>query len=152
MLLGIDPGQKGGIAWASESGYGAIQMPKTTQQVYKALLGFIGGVSGCKCCIEQVQVMGKMFGAKAALSYGQGYGEIIGILTALSVEIHEVRPSVWKRKLNISADKNDSILLCERLYPELNLIPVQCRKPQDGIAEAILILHYGRKHLWAKFI
>ena len=149
IYLGIDPGKKGGIAAYGSAGYTAVPMPPTTKQLLQKLQEFTGNASGVKCCIEQVQVMGKTFGAKAALSYGQGYGEIIGILTALSIEIHEVRPSIWKKRLNLDRDKNNSILLCERLYPSLDLTPGRCTKPQDGLAEAMLLLHYGKQYLFA---
>lgn len=143
-IIGIDPGKKGGIAYISESRYSAFPMPPTTKQVAKLLENLIGEREAI-VCIEQVQVMGRVFGAKAALSYGQGYGELIGILTVLGATIHEVRPSVWKRALNISADKNSSILLCERLFPLLDLMPGKCRTPQDGLAESMLLCHYARK-------
>lgn len=145
-LIGIDPGLKGGIAfYCQHSGqYGAYKMPPTAKQIHSLLKDLAENYGVLTAYCEQVQVMGKAFGAKAALSYGQGYGEIIGILTALRASITEVRPSVWKRKLNVSSDKESAILLCERLYPELDLTPGQCRKPQDGLAEAMLIAHYGK--------
>ena len=144
MIIGIDPGKKGAIAFISESRYDACRMPETTRQVANLLEKLVTG-KDATACIEQVQVMGKVFGAKAALSYGQGYGEIIGILTVLGARIHEVRASVWKRTLNITADKNTSILLCERMYPNLDLSPGRCTKPQDGLAEAMLLCHYAKK-------
>lgn len=146
MLLGVDPGLKGGIAFIDTiSGqYGAYPMPVTTRQKYTLLHDLKETYGNITAYCEQVQVMGRAFGAKAALSYGQGYGELIGILTALGASIHEVRPSVWKRKLNISADKESAILLCERLYPDVELVPKGCRRAQDGLAEAMLIAHYGR--------
>jgi hypothetical protein len=147
MIIGIDPGKKGAIAFISESRYDAYRMPETTRQTANLLEKLIHGLDAV-VCIEQVQVMGKVFGAKAALSYGQGYGEIIGILTVLGARIHEVRASVWKRALNITSDKNTSILLCERLYPNVDLSPGKCRNPQDGLAEAMLLCHYAKKMLF----
>lgn len=152
IQIGIDPGKKGAVAWyvnGTQRYYDAVKMPPTAKQLHELLkplvaIGAAGG--GCRCTIEQVQVMGKKFGAKQALSYGQGYGEIIGVLTCLGVSIEEVRASVWKKKLHVTADKNTSILLCERLYPELDLMPGKCTTPQDGLAEAMLIAHYGITH------
>lgn len=147
MIIGIDPGQKGGIAYICDDllkPYGAERMPPTTKQLARMLSDLIAN-RPVTVYIEQVQVMGKALGAKAALSYGQGYGEIIGILTVFGAAMHEVRPSVWKRGMNISADKNSAILLCERLFPDIDLMPGQCRKPQDGLAEAMLLAAYGRK-------
>jgi hypothetical protein len=145
MIIGIDPGLKGGIAWRTDTGYGAAKMPTTTKGVMTLIASLPDEHDKIIACLEQVQVMGKVFGAKAALSYGQKYGELIGILTVLGATIHEVRPSVWKRTLNISSDKNTAILLCERLFPNLDLSPGQCRKPQDGLAESMLLVHYAEK-------
>ncbi len=149
IYIGIDPGVKGAIAWISDDGYGAVKMPPTTKQVYDKIVD-LAVARNASVTVEQVQVMGKVFGAKAALSYGQKYGEIIGILTALGIPIREVRAAVWKKGMNLDKDKNNSILKCERLFPKLQLIPPGCRVVQDGLAEAILLAEYGRKmeHGW----
>lgn len=145
--IGIDPGKKGGIASIGSLGYSTYPMQDTTSQNYN-LLHQITSLSGpYTAIIEQVQVMGKAFGAKAALNYGQGYGELIGILTALGVKIVEVRPSVWKKGMGLTKEKDDSIALCERLFPEVNLLPTpRCTKPSDGMAEALLLAEYGRRN------
>jgi hypothetical protein len=145
MYIGIDPGKRGGIAWTSGKTQGVYLMPETTLAAYGLLVGIATGIKPT-VIIEQVQVMGKAFGAKAALSYGQGYGELIGIATALGLKIVEVRPSTWKKAMKLSSDKNESIALCERLFPEVILLPTpRCTKPSDGMAEALLLAEYGRR-------
>lgn len=143
--LGIDPGNKGGIAWVSNKDYMTCIMPDTTAAVLGLILSMSTGLKPT-VIIEQVQVMGKAFGAKAALSYGQKYGELIGIMTALGLKIVEVRPAAWKKAMGLSKEKDDSIALCERLFPEVILLPTpRCSKPSDGMAEALLLAEYGRR-------
>ena len=144
--IGIDPGRKGGIAYIYDDGYDSYFMPDTTSGIYKLLSQLADPAPWTTCIIEQVQVMGKSFGAKAALSYGQHYGEIIGILTALEVKVVEARPAIWKKAMGLTKEKDDSIALCERLFPDVNLLPTQrCTKPSDGMAEAVLLAEYGRR-------
>ena len=147
LIVGIDPGKtSGGIGWLCTltGAYGACAMPQTTRQIYLLLSGLQAEHGHLTAISEQVQVMGKKMGVKSAMSYGQGYGELIGCLTALNASIIEIRPAVWKKALKLTRDKADSILLCERLYPEVNLFPGRCTKGKDGIAEAMLLAHYGR--------
>jgi hypothetical protein len=145
--LGIDPGQKGGVAFTDSERdlYGNYCMPATTSQVF-TLIELLTAGSPCTVIIEKVQVMGKTFGAKAALSSGQKYGELIGICTALGLKIVEVSPAVWKRSMGLTREKDTSIALCERLFPEVDLLPTpRCTKPSDGMAEALLLAEYGRR-------
>lgn len=145
--IGIDPGKKGGIAVIFDGGYEAYFMPDTTASIVKLLDQLTDPPASSTCVIEQVQVMGKSFGAKAALSYGQHYGEIIGILAAYGVKVIEVRPAIWKKGMGLTKEKDDSIALCERLFPEINLLPTpRCTKPSDGMAEAMLLAEYGRRN------
>lgn len=146
IYIGIDPGKRGGLAAVGESGYFTSLMPSTTAQVLRELKALRSGLR-CTAIIEKVQVMGKSFGAKAALSYGQGYGEIIGILTALEIKVVEVSPAVWKKAMGLTKEKDDSIALCERLFPNVCLLPTdKCKKPSDGMAEALLLAEYGRRN------
>lgn len=144
--IGIDPGRKGGIAVVWSEDHEVYPMPDTTAGINTLLHQLTDPAPWITCIIEQVQVMGKSFGAKAALSYGQHYGEIIGILTALGVKVVEVRPANWKKAMGLTKEKDDSIALCERLFPEVNLLPTpRCTKPSDGMAEALLLAEFGRR-------
>ena len=49
--------------------------------------------------------------------------------------------------MEVTSDKNTSIDLCKRLFPDINLLATpRSRKPHDGMAEALLIAEYGRRH------
>lgn len=147
LHVGIDPGKTGGIGWiCTVSGeYGAVAMPPTTRGLVTLIDDLITHYGTINATVEEPQLMGYRVSGKVLLSFGKHYGEIVGILTAAKAQINEVRPATWKRGLNLTKDKNDSILLCERLYPNVELFPGRCTKGKDGIAEAILLAHYGKK-------
>ena len=45
-------------------------------------------------------------------------------------------------------DKQDSITVCKRLFPDANLFRTdKCKKEHDGMAEALLMAEYARRHM-----
>ena len=144
IYLGIDVGMKGGIGVIYDDGtYNAIPMPATTQQVYR----FLSGYPGQTVAIECVGSMPAQ-GVASTFKFGKGYGELLGICTALGMTILNPRPQQWKKSMLEGLDKSEkdsSILRSEQLFPELNLVPKGCRKPSDGMAEAILLAAYAQK-------
>lgn len=81
-------------------------------------------------------------------SFGQNYGFIQGLLKAYSIPFELVRPQKWKKEFSITADKNKSIAVCKRLFPDVSLLATpKCKKPSDGIAEALLLALYAKRCL-----
>jgi len=57
-----------------------------------------------------------------------------------------IPPQRWKKAFGLHSDKQQSIEECVRIFPDANLLPTaRCRKPSDGMAEALLIAEYGRQ-------
>lgn len=143
--LGIDPGQKGGLCLLSGSEVKAWRMPDSASGLLDLLRECIPKPT---VILEKAQPMPKQ-GVSSVFSYGQGYGQLLGIIAALELRYHEIRPTAWKKVvLAGEADKSDkgtSIRVAERLFPTLELIPAGCRKPHDGMAEAALLAEYGRR-------
>ena len=98
MYIGIDPGMKGGVAFISPENYGTYPMPATRKQLYDLLSEIIptDPSIGTRAVVESVHSMPKQ-GVASTFKFGKGYGEILGILTALGVEIHEPTPQAWKK-------------------------------------------------------
>lgn len=89
-----------------------------------------------------------------------------------SIQVHMVPSMRWKRALGLSgrskihtkggeaaqesdaerkAGKKEAIELCQRLFPGVSLLRTpRSRMPDDNIAEAVLIAHYGRCLLLGK--
>ena len=81
-------------------------------------------------------------------SFGQNFGWIQGVLEAFGVSYELVQPQKWKKEYSITADKNTSIEVCKRLFPNVSLLPSErCRKDSDGIGEALLMAEYARRRL-----
>ena len=144
LTIGIDPGQKGGIAILDDSGVciAYTAMPETPRQIWQWIVDAMPHRRG-QIVIERAQPMPKQ-GVVSVFTYGCHFGQFEMLAIALSLPYIEVRPQVWKKHIGVSADKYTSILMCERLHPEVNLVRKGCRKPHDGIAEAVLIGDYGR--------
>ena len=148
--IGIDPGQKGGVALVNGAGL-AIEY-ETMPATVKGLLTLI------ECCIrscqdndelprlivELAQPMPRQ-GVVSVFTYGRHFGSFEVIAALLEIPYYEVRPSIWKKTMGLNALKANSIMLCERIFPTVRLIPARCRTKYDGIAEALLIAEWGRR-------
>ena len=147
IYTGIDPGQKGGIGIIGTTAE-AFPMPDTEQDIIKRLENIRKNAPEMVVILEKAQAMPKQ-GIASTGKYMEGYGFIKGALVAMKIPFHEIRPAVWKKEiLSGEADKKDkgtSIRVCERIFPEVDLILPRCRKPHDGMAEALLIAEYGRR-------
>ena len=143
--IGIDPGMKGGVAILNDKGLEEyFPMPDTRKQLCDALRRY--EEHNVTCVVEKVGVMPKQ-GISSSGKFMKGYGEILGVCTALGFKILEPTPQAWKKVMLAGTDKSKdaSINRCENLFPSANLILPRCRKAHDGIAEAILMAEYGRQ-------
>lgn len=149
-IIGIDPGQKGGLALLSPAG--ALieyeKMPGTRKGIYlwlgSAIYMMPASNHPCTMLVEKAQSMPSQ-GVSSAFSYGSHFGGFEMAALALGLRYEEVRPAIWKKAMGLNADKANAISTCERLFPSVQLIQKGCRKPHDGMAEAILIAEYGRR-------
>jgi Holliday junction resolvasome RuvABC endonuclease subunit len=146
FFVGIDPGQAGGIAVIDEHGklYDHVPMPDTRKGMSDLLRNLEG--RNVVAVVESVHSMPKQ-GVASTFKFGKGYGTLLGICTALDFKLLEPTPQAWKKAMLVGTDKskNASIQVCENLFPTAILVQPRCRKPHDGVAEAILLAEYGRK-------
>lgn len=144
--IAIDPGAKGAIAVLDNDGKFVEAYP-CNYGVYADMLHKFSP-EDCMVFIENVHAMPGQ-GVTSMFSFGEGFGKIQGICLAFGHEIKKVEPRKWKGFYGLSKDKWESIALAKRLFPTANLLPTpRCKKMSDGMAEALLIAEYGRKHLW----
>jgi hypothetical protein len=81
-------------------------------------------------------------------SFGQNYGFIQGLLTANRLPYQLVPPQTWKKEFTVNSTKQTSIDVCKRLFPDVDLLATpKCKKPHDGMAEALLMAEYARRKL-----
>lgn len=145
IYIGIDPGKDGAMAflWNNE------QIPEIwpfSIEVYKEVLARWQG-DAMKCCLERVGAMPGQ-GVTSMFKFGENFGFIQGLLTAYSTPYELVTPQKWKKEFQITGDKNSSIDVCKRLFPNVSLRKTErCKKDHDGMAEALLMAEYARRRL-----
>lgn len=145
IYAGFDPGASGAMAIIYEDGTADI-VPYDEQE-YIVLLKFLALDNQIKAAVEQVHSMPGE-GSVSSFSFGTKYGFLHGMLKALGIPFELVRPQKWKKEFGCTSDKETSIEVCKRLFPAVNLKRTErCRKEHDGMAEALLIAEYARRHM-----
>ena len=90
--------------------------------------------------VEHVNAMPGQ-GVTSMFNFGQSFGVIKGICSALSLPIYFVRPSKWKKHFNlINTNKDASRTKVIQVYPEIS--SKLSRKKDSNKADAILIARY----------
>ena len=143
---GIDPGKNGGFAIVSKGNDEKKVFPWDDTSFVKFLRDLLENGEKIECvCVEKVNAMPGN-GSVSMFKFGQSFGFIIGVLTALKIPFQLVPPRVWKKEFSLDNDKQKSIETCQRLFPDVNLIPPRCRNPHDGEAESLLLAAYASRH------
>jgi crossover junction endodeoxyribonuclease RuvC len=145
MILGIDPGKAGAIAWVSDGGALIMvrDLPVTKEGLQPAVLAeWIGDRDDMitHAFLERVAARPGA-GVSGMFNFGRGYGQIEGVLAALGVPVTLVTPTKWKAAMGVSADKSSSRSRAAQLWP--GLAGTFARVKDDGRAEASLIGLYG---------
>jgi crossover junction endodeoxyribonuclease RuvC len=90
--------------------------------------------------VEHVNAMPGQ-GVTSMFNFGQSFGVIKGICSALSLPIYFVRPAKWKKHFNlIKTNKDASRTKVIQIYPEIS--SKLSRKKDSNKADAILIARY----------
>lgn len=141
--LGFDPGKEGAMAVI-----GPHLIPSAhafDKRVYVEKLVDLKKQFNLFAVVEHVGAMPGQ-GVTSCFSFGESFGWLQGVLDAMQIPYELARPQKWKRAFSCTSDKNTSIAVAERLFPEVDLrrTPL-CRKPHDGKAEALLIAEFARR-------
>ena len=168
LIIGIDPGLKGGIAMIQGAELkGLYPMPlikKNNKQVLdledlKSLLQnmkdeYIPIVYLEECWAHGPQNFryARKKSPQSMFTFGKGFGELIGLLVGLNIPYKIVPPNKWKIKLKITGrekTKEDSIIKIKEFFPDVNLKSSSRSKiDHDGMAESLLIAIYGGLEEW----
>ena len=145
LFIGIDPGKSGGIAYIdSEQGF-VFTEPYSDSSLIDLLKEASYG--NAVCCLEKVGAMPGQ-GVVSMFSFGQSVGYIKGVLEAFRIPYQEISPKKWKSEFGLNSDKAASAEVCRRLFPNVCLLASpRCKKPHDGMAEALLMAEYARRKL-----
>ncbi len=145
-VVGIDPGMHGGLAALGET---CVAMPMPTigkeLDVYTIAV-WLRQQEPSLVVIEQVSAMPGN-GVAGMFRFGMHYGMLHGIVQTLWIPFRLVRPQAWKKLILAGTDhgKTAAIEHVTRAYPDIELMPGRCRKPHDGIADAVCIAEWGRR-------
>lgn len=145
-FIGIDPGKSGAIAVIDHEGR-VWDTNTFNEKDYAVLLREMShpNIGSVKVVLEHVGAMPGQ-GSVSMFNFGSNFGFIRGLLTAYEIPYELVRPQKWKRMFSCTSDKNTSVDVAQRLFPDVDLRrTARCSKPHDGIAEALLMAEYCRR-------
>lgn len=147
MILGIDPGAKGGLAVITDGGWlhEVHDMTDLTGSgigtwLHNVLINMYEPVT--VAWVEQVHSMPGQ-GVASTFKFGTNYGALLGGLGALAIPVRNVTPAKWKKALGLPADKTAARQRAAELWPAR--ADWFRRVKDDGRAESALIAEYGRR-------
>ena len=154
LIIGIDPGISGSICFLEDGIIkDVLEMPTMTEgkknkkqvngsQIYNEISFRIKTYEkkNIKVVIEQVSAMPGQ-GVTSMFNFGQSFGILKGICSAMQLPIYFVRPAKWKKYFNlINSEKDASRTRAIEIFPYFssNL----SKKKDSNKADAILIASY----------
>ena len=156
IVFGIDPGVSGALSvYEDKKLKEVIDMPtmsegkKNKKQINAAQLSLeikqrINGSSENAVVIEHVTAMPGQ-GVTSMFNFGQSFGVIKGICSALTLPVYFVRPVKWKKHFNlIGSSKDASRTKAIELFPSFS--NEMSKKKDANKADAILIGRYFLDH------
>lgn len=150
--IGIDPGASGAMALLSKTEVIQVLEFKEVNLIgyAKALEEWNQEYNIQTVCIEKVSAMPGQ-GVTSMFSFGQRYGELIGLCVALKLPIQFANPKDWQKELKIKTqdklskpDKKKAIANAVSLmFPTAyNLVTGSKGGIKDGVSDAIGIASY----------
>ncbi len=154
LIIGIDPGISGSICFFEDGKIlDVIEMPTMTDgkknkkqvngsQIYNEITKRIKLIDkkDIRVIIEQVSAMPGQ-GVTSMFNFGQSYGVLKGICSAMQLSMYFIRPTKWKKYFNlINSEKDASRTKAIEIFPyfSTNL----AKKKDSNKADAILIANY----------
>ena len=152
IIFGIDPGVSGAICvLENKKVLEVYDMPtmidgkKNKKQVNGSQIAnifkeIINTEDEITVIVEHVNAMPGQ-GVTSMFNFGQSFGVIKGVCSALSLPIYFIRPTKWKKHFNlINVNKDASRTKAIEIYPEIS--NKLSRKKDSNRADAILIARY----------
>ena len=154
LIIGMDPGISGSLCFFEDGKIlDVIEMPTMTDgkknkrqingsQIYNEISKRIKYIEkkDIKVIIEQVSAMPGQ-GVTSMFNFGQSFGILKGICSAMQLPMYFVRPARWKKYFNlINSQKDASRTKAIEIFPYFssNL----SKKKDSNKADAILIANY----------
>lgn len=149
MIVAIDPGITGAIAWFTPGGHlsAVDDMPVEKVKVGKTirsrivparLVALLDYDTIDMIVLEEVHAQGRN-GSLANFSLGRSFGVTEAAIAAHDHRLTLIKPRAWKRALGLTSDKSASLDMARTLFPDRTYFD---RVKDDGRAEAALIGHW----------
>ena len=154
LIIGIDPGISGSICFFEDGKIiGLVEMPSMAEgkknkkqvnaaQIYNEIHSRIKNFEkkNIKVVIEQVSAMPGQ-GVTSMFNFGQSFGVLKGICSAMQLPMQFVRPIKWKKYFGlIKAEKDASRTKVIEIFPYIS--SELSRKKDSNKADAILIASF----------
>tara|TARA_B100002019_G_C21167377_1_gene546579 strand:+ start:76 stop:567 length:492 start_codon:yes stop_codon:yes gene_type:complete len=154
LIIGIDPGISGSICFFDNGKIvDVIEMPTMTDgkknkkqvngsQIYNEILKRVNNSEkkNIRVVIEQVSAMPGQ-GVTSMFNFGQSFGILKGICSAMQLPMYFVRPAKWKKYFNlINSEKDASRTRAIEIFPYFS--SQLSKKKDSNKADAILIANF----------
>ena len=154
LIIGIDPGISGSICFFQDGKIlDVIEMPTMTEgkknkkqvngsQIYNEICKRINKIEKqeIRIVIEQVSAMPGQ-GVTSMFNFGQSFGILKGISSAMQLPMYFVRPAKWKKYFNlINSEKDASRTRAIEIFPYFS--SQLSKKKDSNKADAILIASF----------
>ena len=154
LIIGIDPGISGSICFFEDGKIlDVLEMPTMTDgkknkkqvngaQIYNEILTKIRAIEkqNLRVVIEQVSAMPGQ-GVTSMFNFGQSFGILKGICSAMQLPMYFVRPAKWKKYFGlIKSEKDASRTKAIEMFPYFS--SQLSKKKDSNKADAILIASF----------
>ena len=154
LIIGIDPGISGSICFFEDGKIlDVIEMPTMNEgkknkrqvngaQIYNEIIDRINKLQrqDVRVVVEQVSAMPGQ-GVTSMFNFGQSFGIIKGICSAMQLPLYFVRPAKWKKYFNlIKSEKDASRTRAIEIFPYFS--SQLSKKKDSNKADAILIASF----------
>tara|TARA_B100000427_G_C15167291_1_gene445742 strand:- start:56 stop:550 length:495 start_codon:yes stop_codon:yes gene_type:complete len=154
LIIGIDPGITGSLCFFEDGKIiDILEMPNMAEgkknkrqvngsQIYNEIFSRIKGLDkkNIRVVIEQVSAMPGQ-GVTSMFNFGQSFGVLKGICSAMQLPMYFVRPAKWKKYFNlINSEKDASRTKAIEIFPYIS--EKLSKKKDSNKADAILIASF----------
>ena len=154
LIIGIDPGISGAICFFKDGKIlDIVEMPTMSEgkknkkqvngnQVFNEIKSHLSEMDheNVLVVVEHVTAMPGQ-GVTSMFNFGQSFGVIKGVCSAMQLPIHFVRPTKWKKYFNLlNTSKDASRSRAIEIFPKIS--EKLKRKKDSNKADAILIASY----------
>ena len=152
-VLGVDPGMSGALALVEDDrllwvhDMPVVPMTVAGRKKNRLSAGMLAELIDYdwqidRAYVELVHAMPKQ-GVSSSFAFGESFGAVQGVLAALKIPYHLIRPQDWRKATGVRGDKDASRHRATELFPDKAKFFM--RKKDDGRAEAALMAYAGQR-------